>query len=93
MDDTQRRLVTCFATVFPTLSPSEILGASSDSVAGWDSLAMVTLLAVIEEEFGMQFPPAEVEALLSFRAFWDYMRPRIGSQETSNTAQCSAANV
>ena len=93
MNGAQERLVKCFSTVFPNLSPDEILHASSDSVPSWDSLAMVTLLAVIEEEFAMQFPPSALENLVSFDAFWKFMRPRFLAAGTPADTALSAANA
>jgi acyl carrier protein len=93
MSDAQEQLVNCFATVFPALSRSEILQATSQSVSGWDSLAMVTLLAVIEEEFAIQFPPSELEQLTSFAAFSNYINQLVIAQRSSSAAQSSAAHV
>lgn len=66
MPSIQERLADCFKTVFPDLSPEEIPRASSASVATWDSLATVTLVAVIEEEFGITIVPEEYEYMASF---------------------------
>ncbi|HEX3685200.1 MAG TPA: acyl carrier protein [Bryobacteraceae bacterium] len=93
MNEAYEQLLRCFSTVFPSLSRQEILNANSESVPGWDSLAMVTLLAVIEEEFAIQFPPSEIESLTSFDAFWNCLQGRIISRGTSDAAQCSAAKV
>jgi acyl carrier protein len=60
------RLQKCFGAVFPNLGPDEILRASSASVATWDSLATVTLVSVIEEEFGITIAPDEYEQMISF---------------------------
>jgi acyl carrier protein len=93
MHDAQEQLVNCFSTVFPTLSRSEILEADSQSVSGWDSLALVTLLAVIEEEFAIQFPPSDVEQLTSFDAFSKYISKQTMARGNSASAQVSTANV
>ena len=66
MSNTQERLINCFSIVFPNLSTEEILRASTASVATWDSLATVTLVSVIEEEFGLTITPGEYEYLVSF---------------------------
>jgi len=66
MPSIEERLANCFQTVFPDLSPEEIPRASSASVATWDSLATVTLVAVIEEEFGITIVPEEYEYMVSF---------------------------
>lgn len=73
MSDQNGRLVRCFASVFPTLTPEEIPGTSVESVGIWDSLATVTLAAVIEEEFNVQFDPSDLPELTSFAAFQTYL--------------------
>jgi acyl carrier protein len=66
------RLIRCFASVFPTLSKEEIRSANAEDGV-WDSLATVTLVAVIEEEFNVQIDPAALPALDSFAAFHTYL--------------------
>lgn len=66
MSNVEERLKECFSTVFPNLSSEEILRSSSASVATWDSLATVTLVSVIEEEFGVTIAPEEYEYIVSF---------------------------
>jgi acyl carrier protein len=63
------RLAECFAAVFPRLSPSQIRNATSQSVEGWDSVAFVTLIAAIEEEFQITIPSDAYPKLDSFPAF------------------------
>ena len=52
MPEIRERLIHCFQAVFPDLSESEAAHATAQGVAGWDSVATVTLTAVVEEEFG-----------------------------------------
>lgn len=66
MDDIEARLVKCFAAVFPGLSESEIRNASVHSVEKWDSVATLNVLVVVQEEFGVEFDPEELEHLSSF---------------------------
>jgi len=73
MDDTQTRLSKCFCAVFPQLSSQEIASATLGTVEGWDSVATVTLLTVIEEEFGVKFDLNELDHLASFRSILDYL--------------------
>ena len=73
MLDTEERLIRCFASVFPTLTPEQIEAASSDSEGVWDSLSSVTLAAVIQEEFNVEIEPDALPDLDSFRAFRDYL--------------------
>ena len=69
MDDARARLVRCFQAVFPELSEAQALKATTARVGAWDSVATATLVAVVEEEFGLQFPADAIETLRSFDAF------------------------
>ena len=73
MDEQQRRLVNCFAAVFPELSYTEIVGASSATVKSWDSVAVVTLLTVIEEEFGISIEEDDPARFDSFQQILAYL--------------------
>ena len=79
MDDTRARLVTCFSAVFPELAPDEIERASPYTVPEWDSLANVTLVSVVEEEFGVQIPLDDLETLGSFELVLDFLRSSAGT--------------
>jgi acyl carrier protein len=69
MAEREERLASCFLAVFPELSRDEIYQASSATVQSWDSAAGVTLLAVIEEEFGINIDVADPANLDSFERF------------------------
>ncbi len=60
------RLHECFSVVFPNLTGDEIYLASTASVSMWDSLAMLTLIGVIEEEFGITIGLDDIAELISF---------------------------
>jgi len=66
MSNVEERLRECFSTTFPNLSADEILRSSTASVATWDSLATVTLVSLIEEEFAITIGPEEFEYIVSF---------------------------
>jgi len=68
MSNIKERLMNCYNTVFPELSREEILRADASSVLVWDSLATVTLIAVIEEEFNVTIAPEDFEYVTSFEA-------------------------
>ena len=74
MDDLRARLIDAFAAVFPDLPPDEVERASPATVPGWDSLANVTLVSVIEEEFGVEIPPDDLETLRSFDHVLRYLQ-------------------
>jgi acyl carrier protein len=73
MDDAQIHLVKCFSAVFPTLSPSEMLQASTTTVRVWDSVASVTLFAMIEEEYGIEIDMNELTEMTSFERILAYL--------------------
>lgn len=76
MTDLRVRLLRCFGLVFPDLSEAEMLHASRASLARWDSLAMITLMAVLEEEFGVAPEPEELADLESFDLILAYLEER-----------------
>lgn len=76
MNDLETRLTTCFAAVFPTLNEEEIPRASMTSVGAWDSLASVTLVAVVEEEFGIEIEMDDLENFVSFDLVLGYLQEK-----------------
>ncbi len=78
MNDTCLHLVACFTTVFPGLSEAAVPAAEMASVEGWDSLATMKLITVVEEEFGVSVGPSDVEHFGSFRQVLQYLQGRAG---------------
>jgi acyl carrier protein len=74
MDEQQRRLANCFCAVFPELSSEETIHASSATVQSWDSVAVVTLLTVIEEEFGISIEEDDPAKFDSFQRILSYLQ-------------------
>jgi acyl carrier protein len=67
----------CFASAFPSATPDEIKTAKTfDSIPGWDSLRMVSLLAVLDEQFGIQIDPPDLEELEPFDGVKWYLTQR-----------------
>jgi acyl carrier protein len=79
MQDLEQRLVRCFSSVFPDLSEEQIRNASIESVPGWHSLASVTLISVVQEEFGVQVSLADLPNLVSFAAVQNYVQHHVAS--------------
>ena len=73
MSNDEKRLIRCFASVFPALTEEEIQNATADSIGMWDSLSTVTLAAVIQEEFNLDVDPEILPYLDSYRSFRDYL--------------------
>jgi acyl carrier protein len=74
MDNLEHRLVRCFSSVFPELNEDQIRNASVDSVPDWHSLASVTLISVVQEEFGVQVGLTDLPNLVSFSAVQNYVQ-------------------
>ncbi len=73
MSDTRERLLGCFGLVFDGMSESEILAASPATNDRWDSIAALTLVNVIEDEFQVQVDFDRVGDLDSFAKILDYV--------------------
>ena len=77
MDDRDDHLMRCFASAFPSATRDEIRNAKAfDAIPGWDSLRMVNLLAVLDDEFGAQIDLPEVLELEPFDAVKRYLLQR-----------------
>ena len=71
MEQVTDRLRECFREVFPDLSDDQIETADREEMSEWDSRATLTLLAVVEEEFGLQLDEEAIGKLTSFSAVRD----------------------
>ena len=78
MDDIHYKLKRCFAAVFPDVRQGSIEVASPETINGWDSIAMVTLISIVEEEFGQPIPLEEIPNLNSFDNLYRYLTNKNG---------------
>jgi acyl carrier protein len=75
VNDTDEHLMRCFASAFPSATRDEIRAAKTlDAIPGWDSLRMVSLLAVLDDEFGVVIP--ELPGAEPFDAVKQYLLQR-----------------
>ena len=79
MDETTQKLIDCFLTVFPALAEADVLQASVETVAHWDSLAHVTLLSLVREEFGVDFDFEDFAGAVSFTAMRETLGRRLAA--------------
>jgi acyl carrier protein len=84
MDEQQKRLASCFSAVFPELSCEEIIHASPATVPSWDSVAVVTLLTVIEEEFGISIEEDDPAKFDSFQRILSYLQEAERKSQSPN---------
>ena len=81
MDETASKLEQCFQIAFPNLDPAAISSASVDSVPQWDSVAQITLLNLIGEEFAIDIDFEEFEGANSFSEMLARLRERLSSPD------------
>jgi phosphopantetheine binding protein len=73
VNNVQERLTRCFSAVFSQVSREEICFVGRGSIAEWDSVATITLFALIEEEFGIGLDVEELQNLDSFQEIYEYL--------------------
>jgi acyl carrier protein len=76
MDETTQRLTNCFQVVFPDMPAEQIPAASTATVANWDSVAAITLMNVVEDEFGLEMDLDDLADLDSFEKLHGYLLKR-----------------
>jgi acyl carrier protein len=74
MSEQDDRLVRCFASVFPTLGEEEIRACSVVVLVDIDSLAGVTLVTLIDQEFRVNVELSDLLELGSFEAISQFLR-------------------
>lgn len=73
MAELQDRLLHCFSSVFPTIPLAQLRLATVQTMPEWDSIAAVTLVAVLQEEFAIRIDFSELPRLGSFEAVQRYL--------------------
>ncbi len=76
MDEIRQKLINCFQVVFPDMPVDEIPAASTATVANWDSVAAITMMNVIEDEFGLDMDLDDLADLDSFEKIHAYLLKR-----------------
>jgi acyl carrier protein len=74
----EQRLSTIFRAAF-NLEGDAVQRASRDTIATWDSIAAMTLAALIEEEFGQTFDLEEAAEWSSYEQVYSALRGRLGA--------------
>lgn len=77
MDETRDRLIKCFQVVFPDLPEAAVASASTATVAAWDSVAAITLMNVVEDEFAIEMDLDDLGNLDSFGKLYSYLQQRL----------------
>ena len=69
-----------FSDVFPDVAAAKLPMATPTTVDSWDSIATATLVAVVEEEFGVSLDLSDPDALTSFDGFLEQLTSRDAAQ-------------
>lgn len=80
MDQIEEKLISCFSAVMPELSPDEIPRASAIAASNWDSVTIVSLVAVIEDEFGISIEIDDLSEFDSFQGILRYLKSASGQE-------------
>ena len=77
MDNTEAKLVKVFETAFTDLPADRIRSATQETTQNWDSVADITLMNLIEEEFEIQMDFEDLGDLTSFGKILAYVHGKI----------------
>ena len=80
------RLVRCILSVFPTLTQDEARAAKMEFLMDADSLAAVTLVALIDQEFEVDIDLESLLKLGSFEALQQFVASKL-SQPCPNAGE------
>ena len=64
----------CGRAIFPAFTSGTLANANTSNTAEWDSLASVTLFALVEEEFGTELDVNALGELTSFDAILEHLQ-------------------
>lgn len=78
MTDITSRVSLCFQNVFPDLAVEDLPRASQASLTQWDSVAHITLLLSISEEFQIELDEEVFPSLTSYLLVLDYVETHVG---------------
>lgn len=68
-----------FADIFE-IRPEEVTSDSSpDTIETWDSIRHLNLVVALEQEFGVQFEPEEIEQMISVELIADLLTEKRNS--------------
>ena len=90
MTTADEKLRGCFTAAFPELPADRIPAAAVDTVADWDSLRAVVLVALIEEAFDVRIPARDYPRMRSYGAVREYLRDVADTERVSAQTRLDA---
>ena len=76
LETVQNRVEEMVATMFNEPIDAIHLDSSSATIENWDSMGSLMLVLELEQEFGVQFSPEDVEGLSDVRSIVDKLRSK-----------------
>ena len=73
----KERLQNIFESVFPDLPAEQVPQATQNNTQNWDSVAAITLMNLVEEEFEIQMDFEDLGDLTSFSKVLNYLNERV----------------
>lgn len=89
MNDARFRLIQCFGSVFPSLNPEQVQTAAAVSTESWDSLNTAVLMAVVEEDFGIEVGLNELDEFVSFESILGLLERRSSVSECARSLEAA----
>jgi acyl carrier protein len=77
MTDIESRVSNCFLNVFPDMGTADVPRATQAAIAQWDSVAHVTLLSAVAEEFQIELDDDSFESLVSYPVIVRFVESRL----------------
>lgn len=77
MNNLEQRLVSVFQNAFPDVPEDRLTSVTQENTQSWDSVAAITLMNLIEEEFEMQLDFEDLADLTSFALVRDYLAAKL----------------
>lgn len=77
-DDIDARLRSIFSALFEAEEAAFDYSTSPDTLAKWDSLAQLNIIAAVEDEFEIVIPPASQIDMLTFELIGDVVQELTG---------------
>src|SRR4029077_15301954 len=90
MNDIKKRLIGCMHIVFPDVPESSIPLLSQATAENWDSVAAITLMNVLEDEFGIEMDLDRIAELNSFDTIYAYLEQQL---KASQPCKCTRGYV
>jgi acyl carrier protein len=76
----EARMQSIVADIFAIPEERITIDSSPDTIETWDSLQHLNLVLAVEQDFGVQFGPEEMEKLTTVSAFVETVQAKLARQ-------------